>query len=201
MYRDQPVKLVKHKFEHRQVYVEEVRDGVSLNYFSHHSPSKGFFLLKRKVEESCNKVHTLAIVQIWIDDCICFQDPFKSFLGNVFQTIKRPQHIHFNIFRKLFRKLKLLLLVIQLKLSFGKFLINPQYGKPHTFSLPLNIVDIRSHQALLKNLISQYLIEIFAKAQQISEACICIDISDHNSQNLGCVIEPKLLESVAPLEQ
>ena len=91
--------------------------------------------------------------------------------------------------------------MIKLEFSLGKLFIHSENGKPHSFPLPLNILYVRSHQALFENLISQYLIKVFTEAKQIPQARIGIDIPYHDPKNLGCVIKSELLETVASLQQ
>ena len=91
--------------------------------------------------------------------------------------------------------------MVKLKFTFGKFLIHSEYGEPHAFSLPLDILDVRSHQALLKNFIPQNFIEVFAEAKKIPQPSICVHISYYDSEDLSGVIKPELLETIASFEQ
>ena len=62
-------------------------------------------------------------------------------------------------------------------------------------------MDVRPHQALLQDLVSQDLIEVLTQAQKIPQAKVCVNIPDHDPQDQGCVIKSELLEALAPLQE
>lgn len=91
--------------------------------------------------------------------------------------------------------------MIKLEFSFRKLFVHSQNGQPHSFPLPFHILNVRSHQALFKNLISQNLIKVFTETKQIPQPRISINIPYHDAENLSCVIKSELLKTVASLQQ
>ena len=55
------------------------------------------FVLQEEEEEASDKVHTLAIVERRVDDCICVEDSPQVLVTDVAVVLEGPIDVRFNI--------------------------------------------------------------------------------------------------------
>ena len=83
-----------------------------IKYFchAHQCFETDLFVSKYQEQESSNKIHSLAVLYFWVEECICFQNIVKNFrFYNMSEIVERSLDIHCNKFsNRVFKRLSLI---------------------------------------------------------------------------------------------
>ena len=162
VYRNQAVELIEHQLEHRQLSVKKLRHSKPFYHLPHHSEGQSFLLVHSQVQETCNKIHSLTVVEVRIDNCISLEDVFKRILLQVLHVVERPYHVYVDGVRDLLVQLQLLLLLIDHVLRVNKTEVNLEDVQPELLSFAFNVLNVSSHQTLFEYFFSKNLVHVFA---------------------------------------
>ena len=197
---DQPIQLVEHQFEHRQLLVEKMSHRVPVDNLSQGAKGKVLLIVHAEEQEARQKVHALAVVQLRICQRVGLEDVAEVLVGQLEHVVERSHDVNVDGFLGSFWNidgLEFELFVLHLCLD-G---VNTQDLQPDVFALFLDVVEVRPHQGLLEHFFAEDFVEFTIEANEISKALIGWDELDCET-NDGCfhgVSKP--LESVPSFHQ
>ena len=71
---DQPICLVEHQLQHRQLRVEKLSHLVLVYHLLKDAESQVFLAVHGQIKITCHEIHALTVVKLFVRYCICFQD-------------------------------------------------------------------------------------------------------------------------------
>ena len=180
---DEPVQLVEHQLQHRQLFVEQVRQLEPLDRLSHHCERHLLSVAQGQEQVSGHEVHALAVVQLRIEQRIRPQDARQVLVGQDLHLVEASHDVNLDGVDHVLRQLESSLGAEVSILCLNGLQIDLEHLQPNIPSLPFNILEICPQQRLLEHLIPQYLIQVPIQTTKILQALISSNKLNCESKN------------------
>ena len=135
---------------------------VLLNQGLHHCEGVCLRLVEREEQETCYKVHSLAVIQVLVNDGIGLEYVIHVFLGDRLHAVKGAEDVDLDGIGHGLGQVHLRLLPEHLILQLHAPRVNFEDPEPQVRPLTLEGVLRCPHEGLLENLVGEELVEVSA---------------------------------------
>ena len=128
-YRNESVQPVEVLLEHGQLRVEERAELVDVDDLAHDGKCKRL-VPQEEVQEACNEVHALAIIELGVDHGVGEEDATQVFLRDALSLAKGPLYVALDLLLALLGQVKTRLIQVSLELTSDELRVNLEELEP-----------------------------------------------------------------------